>query len=794
MPKFSANVNDELQTLSDPSNTSVFIGRNKTLHAKYGRDGALLIGRLSEDDGYGKLVYLDAMTPHVVFISGARGSGKSYDLGVMAEELTTKNPNVAVVIIDPIGIYWSMKYPNQEERELDELIAMGIEPRGIKAVNVFVPYGTKNTLPKDTYDKTYALRPSDLTVDDWCLTFGLDRFSPTGLLLEKIMEKTANGYKTSDGKKINPKAGAYSLEDIIECLNNDAEITSAGRGFKTDSRRALASRFEAAKSWGVFSEGGTALSELCREGEVSVIDVSFLDENVTSLVIGLLSRKILNARKLATRQTAMKRMAVSMDAILETGIPPTWLFIDEAHTLIPSGSAKTAATDPLIEYVKQGRRPGCSLVFATQQPAAIDSRVLSQLDVLLCHKLVFDDDLKAVFKRMPNEIPKEYSHRFIKTLPIGTCLVGDRSDETNRAFTMKVRPRFSQHEGRETRSVEFEEGLKPQDVEKTLVKMVVKQVTDNRRVHMKKVDQLIEVVKKRYGVEVKKQAIIDDVREQGIALDGDHLVLQSVLDAEQQPEEEAAEQQAAEEKPAEQQENLLAFKNDVEEKNAERMVRANKKNKFLGLVGSEEFIKELVLEYWPVYRVEFDYYEKKGFRRSVLFVDGMTGEIRFQEGKTLASTQGIGDLCTMTPNQRKIAIVLKRAKEASAKGLAGYASISENTARSNAEELAEKGILEKNREDKAIVYNLKRKLEIPERVTTPQFSGLESSFVMEHTTGVTVTPRVHEESVRDVPSIFGETKIQNVSFVYRPVWHARLFSTDGNRDLFIDGMAGKLLK
>ena len=167
MPDFSPRVNEPLKMLTDESGRAFFLGRDGTIHKKYGRDGALLLGKITEQENYGNFVYLDAIAPHVVFIVGARGSGKSYSLGVIAEELISKNPNVALVIIDPIGIYWSMKHPNQEERELDDLVRMGLTPRGVDSVSVFVPHGVRNTLPPDTYDKAYALRPADLTVDEW---------------------------------------------------------------------------------------------------------------------------------------------------------------------------------------------------------------------------------------------------------------------------------------------------------------------------------------------------------------------------------------------------------------------------------------------------------------------------------------------------------------------------------------------------------------------------------------------------------------------------------------------------
>jgi hypothetical protein len=792
---FKPKVADRLEALDDSSGKSVFIGRSQQVHRTYGREGALLLGTLTEDDRFGEFVYLDALAPHVVFISGARGSGKSYTLGVIAEELNSKNPNVASVIIDPIGIYWSMKYPNQDAGELDNLIRMGLSPRGVDHVNIFVPYGVRDTLPRDTYDRVYAMRPADLTVDDWCLTFDIDRFSPTGLLLEKSLEKVAQGYVNNDNKHVHAKEGAFGIDDIVDCLQSDRELTGKVKGFRTESRRALISRFEAAKSWGVFTADGTPLAELCKEGEVSVIDVSFLDERVTSLVIGLLARKILNARKLATRKMAMKRLDVNVETVLETEIPPTWLFIDEAHTLIPSGSEKTAATDPLIEYVKQGRRPGCSLVFATQQPSAIDTRVLSQLDVLVCHKLVFDDDLKAVFRRMPTPIPKEYSSRFIKTLPIGSCLVGDRSDHTSRAFTLTVRPRFSQHEGRETRSVEFEEGITKEDVQKALVKMVVKEVTDLKRMNVRKIEQLVATINKRYNTSLKPKDVIDSLLADQCVLDGQHLMLRSEFDKEQALEHQEDAEAKDESVPMVAVEGaMLAFRPVVSSDRAMEAVRARQKTKLFGLFGSEERVESFALEYWPVYKVSYDHYEKSGFRRSHCYVDGMTGEVLSAGKAGLETTTNLSALVGMTRNKRKICMKLRRAKRATAKGLAGLAEVTETTARANADELVKGGVLQETSDGKAVEYTLKMKLDLPETILDAAHSNLESSFVMEESKGKVVQPRVSKDSVADVPSIWGEVRVKEVSFVYRPVYHARLSSVSGARELFVDGLTGREIR
>ncbi len=594
--EFVGNSKEKLNVLR--TDKGIFIGRKKSVMEKYSEEGALFIGRSVEKDSYGKKVFMDAVSPHVVFITGARGSGKSYTAAVIAEELVEKNPNVAAVIIDPIGIFWSMKYPNKEEKEIETLSEWGLEPRGIENVKVFIPYGLRNSVPKNTYDALFSLRPAELNVEDWCLTFGIERFSPTGLLLEKAIEKAGEKYKN------------YSLDELIKTIETDKELTSKEKGFKSDSRRALTSRLEAAKSWGVFSKEGTSLAEVCREGHVSIVDISFLEENVASLIIGMLARKILNARKLVTRQAAMKKYVdevEDIEEILNVEIPPTWLFIDEAHTLIPSGSAKTAATDALIEYVKQGRRPGCSLVFATQQPSAIDTRVLSQLDLLFCHKLVFDEDVKAVMRRMPTSIPKEYSKGgFVKTLPIGIALVGDRSDETSRAFCVQTRPRYSQHEGREERSIELEENISEEKIRELITSLVLKKVKQSGRMSLAKINSLVETISSRYKKDIKAEEIIEEI------LKNEEIELKDgALEIPGYEEMKKTEAEIGETK---------ALKQEVSKAEAERIAEKNRKKPLL--FGKAEELKSLETIYKPVLLVKVRVRVRGGYSPRTMLFDG----------------------------------------------------------------------------------------------------------------------------------------------------------------------------
>ncbi len=727
---FKVSSSEDLNLLEGES--GFFIGRKKSVFEKYGEEGALLLGRILDEQGFHKKVFLDGLSPHVVFISGARGSGKSYSLGVIAEELVLKNPNVASVVIDPIGIFWSMKFPNRDAKELNVLSDWGLEPTGVENTRVFVPYGLRNTVPKNTYDKLFSLKPSELNVEDWCLTFGIERFSPSGLLLEKAIEKAREKY------------GDFSLDELIKVIEKDKELTSKEKGYKSDSRRALVSRLEAAKSWGVLSKEGTSLAEVCKAGVVSVIDISFLDENVASLVIGMLARKILNARKLVTRQETMGGFVElnDLEEVVEKDIPPTWLFIDEAHTLIPSGSSKTAATNSLIEYVKQGRRPGCSLVFATQQPSAIDTRVLSQLDLLLCHKLVFDEDVKAVLKRMPTSLPKEFTKSgFVKKLPIGTCLVGDRSDETSRAFVMQVRPRLSQHEGREVNTNE-EKKIDLESVKKLLVDLVYKKAAATGRISLSKVDDYVEVISKRYGVKIDSAEVIElIVKEKEVEMQNGFIILPGF-----------------EKKKKIKELGLKAVKLKTSREQALQYAEKHKHKKKLGLFGKEEKVKSVELVYEPLFKLEVQVNSKQGLLKKTLYVDE-TLELFYDEKSKLKKTTQVRDLLSL--NSKKVKLLKLLEKTSDVKKLVSLTGFNAQVVGRNLNDLARLGFVDK-KEGK---YYLKKKVRIP------SFDSYSLSLNEEEPRSAVVNDfEVDEKLVKKIPAVLEDAKVLSVSKLLKPVW------------------------
>ena len=148
--------------------------------------GTLDVGRyLALDKSMGSTVRMDALRPHAILICGKRGYGKSYTMGTLIEELASLqgNINIAALVIDTMGIFWTMHHPNSKESDI--LSKWGFSPAGID-VDLFVPAGSVAHYEKMHIGvKPFSISPSELSGYDWCSLFGLDPISPMGVFIMK---------------------------------------------------------------------------------------------------------------------------------------------------------------------------------------------------------------------------------------------------------------------------------------------------------------------------------------------------------------------------------------------------------------------------------------------------------------------------------------------------------------------------------------------------------------------------------------------------------------------------------
>lgn len=420
----------------------IIIGRNESDKEKFGERGLVFIGK-----GYVKMgnytslsnkIWLDVARSHVILIAGKRGSGKSYTLGAITEELaslpTETAKNIAPIIFDTMGIFWTMKFKNEKDKPLLE--KWDLETRSLP-IKVFVPFGKEKEYREKLipFDQTFALNASELNAEDWMTMFEVTMTSLPGVLLSRIISKL------QDTKK------SFTIDDIQSAIRSDKESNS-------DTKEIVSALFSAASTWGIFSItiDGTKISDLVNAGTTTVLDVSIYSSvgafNVRALVISLLSRKLFNTRTDARKKEELEALQHGQDYLAYKTTrkePLVWIFIDEAHEFLPR-EGKTPATDALVQILREGRQPGISLVLATQQPGQIHKDVMTQSDIVIAHRLTAQPDIEAL-----NQIMQTYLLANIKQqiddLPreSGAAIILD--DNSERIYPVRMRPRFTWHGG-----------------------------------------------------------------------------------------------------------------------------------------------------------------------------------------------------------------------------------------------------------------------------------------------------------------------------------------------------------
>lgn len=372
-------------------------------------------------------VYLDAEGARAALVCGKRGSGKSYTLGVLVEELlSTGGENIIPIIVDPMGVYHTMTQANTAQQ--DVLFKWGLSTKGY-TVRLLVP-GDPGLLYDDDILQVLTqrgvniiplrLNPSDLTPDGWCDLFDANINRPLGIVLFRAVQR------------LQEKESLFSIPDIIRMVERDGKAQDT-------SKEALLNRLEAARSWQLFAEDGySPMQELFVPGRVNVLDLSRLEPGSRgrrNLTVSVIARNLFRARSDARLREEFG---------LAAPLPRVWMLIDEAHQFVPNGST-TLAKEQLVRWAKEGRQPGLSLVVASQQPSAVDPDVLSQCDVIVSHKLTTRDDISAL-----NSLSQDYMggelRTFIKSLKrIGEAVLVD--DERETVHMLRIRPRRSQHGG-----------------------------------------------------------------------------------------------------------------------------------------------------------------------------------------------------------------------------------------------------------------------------------------------------------------------------------------------------------
>jgi len=419
----------------------------------------VLLGRLNES-GARRSVFLDVTSETVIAMFGKRGAGKSFSLGVLAEALSIKPSTTsigssqhdrAVLLIDTLNIFWTLAQPFDVEADTaqfpDEIAKLRQWQLDVPDLNVevWVPKGTLDTNSPRTY-RELSVSVSVLAIEEILELSDLDPNTPSGQLMADVWDMTRDS---------NP---AFSLEDVDDLLDTSDEI----HNLYTDSTiRAVRQRIRNLSLNPVFQAIGTDIGELLSAGKLSVLQFGRLSNTQRSVLSSVLIRLIHRIRQEASdiekhlsfdREMSASERTASKSR-LDQLIPPCWILVDEAQTVFPAEKA-TKATDAFVSFVKEGRNFGLSFALATQQPAAVDQRVLSQVDTVLCHTLTVESDISRMQANLKSGLPTEVISAgrkldlpadWMRSLEPGHAIISNSN--YHRAISVEMRPRISPHAG-----------------------------------------------------------------------------------------------------------------------------------------------------------------------------------------------------------------------------------------------------------------------------------------------------------------------------------------------------------
>jgi hypothetical protein len=200
---------------------------------------AARLGRYRATDGSdGAPVGLDLDRPHASLVVGKRGYGKSYTLGVLAEE-AARATGVAPVVVDPMGAFTGL--------------ADAADDTGVPGRLVDTPTVRADALPPAA----------------WPPLVGLETDSPAGALVWQA----ASDRGTLPG-----------MRAAVDAADADPS-----------ARRAAANHLRMASAWGVFEADAPDPTALA-DGAATVLDVSGLDPSPMNAVVAAVASGLYRAR------------------------------------------------------------------------------------------------------------------------------------------------------------------------------------------------------------------------------------------------------------------------------------------------------------------------------------------------------------------------------------------------------------------------------------------------------------------------------------------------------------------
>jgi DNA helicase HerA-like ATPase len=336
----------------------------------------------------------DLASQHLSIIA-ATGSGKSYTVGVLLEELMKPINRAAVLVVDPHGEYNTLS----EIQNNPEFSQDGYRP-------------SVKILRKDNI----KIRVTELTIEDY---LGIMEMT------EKMEALFIRAYNSLPDRSSYRKADLLNEVRALRDDNNQSTIDGIIWRFENNIiNRSIFDDFQHMQ-----------LKEQFRVGQLTILDLSGLSQKEQQLIVAVLLRRLFDAR-----ENTVSQRYVEKD---EKYLPyPVFVVLEEAHRFAPqNGEAKSKGI--LKTILSEGRKFGIGICMVSQRPSKLDGDCLSQCMSQITMRIINPADRNQI-----GESIESMSRDMLEELPglaRGEALVSGVA--INTPTLVRIRKRLTEHKG-----------------------------------------------------------------------------------------------------------------------------------------------------------------------------------------------------------------------------------------------------------------------------------------------------------------------------------------------------------
>lgn len=317
---------------------------------------------------------IDQLISRRSFVFARAGFGKSnlnkYLFSTLYEETPTvekrkgKRVPVGTVLFDPDGEYF---WPDDKGRP-----GLCDVPHLQDKIVVF----TNREGPSDFYGSFIA---GGIKLD-------IRRLRPSDVINIAVSPEKQDQQNINKLRGLSPNSWS-ELVDLIDKKGNQADPKKISELLHLDERQeveAYAARSNMTKIVRTLHDRSSMVLDMLfkslSEGKLCVVDISQMRGNQALILTGIILRRIFDHNQEEFTKA-------------ESNTIPTIAVIEEAQSVL---NEKSTASEPYIEWVKEGRKYDLGAVLITQQPGSIPNEILSQGDNWFIFHLLSSGDLQNI--------------------------------------------------------------------------------------------------------------------------------------------------------------------------------------------------------------------------------------------------------------------------------------------------------------------------------------------------------------------------------------------------------------